>query len=183
MDLAWSYLGEGKMSDAMKTLDAAEATAKEKNLEVAYANAPLERAYFLTLAGDAKKALPLIDEAMKRATASNLTGAPLASITRTSMLGRVEAYSKLGKAKEATDALAAYEAEMAKALSTPARVSQLAYARGSAALAAKDYKVAAEQFAACGPDDLMAHLQHVRALKLGGDNDAGAVLRKSYTDS
>ena len=97
----------------------------------------------------------------------------MGNVTRTSLLAQVEAYSALGKAKEAAEALAKFEAEIAKVSSTPDRVSQLSYARGSAAMAAKDYKAAAELFATCGPDDLMAKLNHARALKLSGD-EAGA---------
>ena len=97
----------------------------------------------------------------------------MGNLTRMSLLAQVEAYSALGKAKEAAEALAKFEAELAKVAITPDRVSQLAYARGTSAMAAKDYKAAAEQFATCGPDDLMARLHHARALKLGGD-EAGS---------
>jgi tetratricopeptide (TPR) repeat protein len=176
--LAWSYLAEGKTADALKTLDAMEKAAKEKSLDVIYVYAPLDRANFLVLSGDASKALPLIDEAMTRATAAKLPGGPMAAITQDCLRARIEACAKLGNAKDAEDAVTKLKAELAKSPANPGLVSELAFAQGAAAMAAKDYKAAAGKLATCIPADQFARLWHANALAANGDKAGAAAAAK-----
>lgn len=165
--LAWSYFAEGKTSEGLKTLDAVETMAKAESLEVTYAWLPLDRARMLTLSGKASKAIPLTDEAITRS--AGLPGGNAGSILRGSLLARLEAESALGKAADAQATLAKIETEFGKTPASPSRESKLAYARGEAALAAKDPAAAAAQFALCIPDDAYCQLEHAKALRTAGD--------------
>jgi Flp pilus assembly protein TadD len=170
--LAWSYFCEGKATEGLKTLDAVEAVTKAESLDVAWAWLPIDRARMLTLSGKAAKAVALTDEAITRT--AGLPGGPAADILEKSLLTRLEAEAALGKATDAQATLARLETEVAKTPASPRRESLLAYARGEAALAAKDNMAAASQFALCIPDDSYCHLEHARALKAAGDPAAAA---------
>ncbi len=180
--LAWSYLAEGKTDDAMKTLDAMEKLAKENALDVSYAFAPLNRANFLVLSGQPDKALPLIDEAMTRATAARLPGGNMTALTQTCLIRRIQACAKLGNARDAEDAVTKLKAEIARTMVNPGRASDLAFAQGAAAMAAKDYKAAAEKLATCIPDDQLARLWHANALAAAGDKDGAAAAAKAMLE-
>ncbi len=177
--LAWSYLAEGKTDEAMKTLDALETFAKEKSLDVTYAFLPLDRANFFSLSGQPDKALPLIDEAMTRATAAKLPGGPMNAITQTCLIRRIQACAKLGNARDAEAAVTKLKAEIAKSLANPGRASDLAFAQGAAAMAAKDYKGAARTLASCIPADQLARLWHANALAAAGDNEGAAAAART----
>jgi tetratricopeptide (TPR) repeat protein len=175
----YAHACEGKMDQAMKALDAAEIMAKEQGLDTDWAFVPMERARLSILAGKPAPALPLLDEAMARATSAGIPGGPMGNLTRACLVTRIEAEADLGKADAAKATLASLEAEIAKVGDTPRRRSDLAFARGQAALAAKDAKSAAEHFAGCTPDDGYCQIERARALKSIGDTTgAGAAAQE-----
>lgn len=171
--VAWSYAAEGRLPEALATLDALEKSAADQGFMDLYAWVPLDRARILIAAGRSEEALPLLDEALKRAAEGNLPGGPMNSIRRGTLVARVDAQAKLRQPQAAQATLALAEAEATRAPNNRSVVSMADFARGATAMASQDFAAATRHFRRCLRVDYNCHLAAAEAQIAAGD-PAGA---------
>jgi tetratricopeptide (TPR) repeat protein len=178
-DVALSQFAEGKKAEALKTFAQAEKDAQAGKVDVLNAFVPVSRALVLTDSGQGDEALKQLAVAMDRGTQSRLPGGAMNALRRATLVGRIEAEARLGKADAAQKTLALVEAEAKTAPANAQLQSNVHFARGSAALARGDATAAAAHFAVCNDDDTYCQWYLFQAqAKMGDVAGADATRRK-----
>jgi len=174
--IAWSWLTEGKLADAMKALDVLQREAEAQKVEWWVVVAEIDRAIFLSENGQSAEALKRLAAGDEAAARAHLSGGLSANARRMLLYWRVWIESRLGKA-EAQKTLAAVEEEVKRMPPSGALASLGPFARGAVALGKGDAKGAVAQFEGCVAEDWFCRYQLVNALAQAGDKAGSSAAR------
>jgi len=174
---AWAQAAAGKLDDAMKTMDALDASSKAANEWGTYATVPVARTKMLVDAGKYDDAIASAATAMDRLQATQLPGGTAKFLNRTCMLNRMLAEARSGKLDAASQTLATIEAD-AKATPTNAGLANsVQLGRGEIALARGDAKAAVTALSSCIAQDTYAQWRLADAREKAGDKKGADQLR------
>jgi tetratricopeptide (TPR) repeat protein len=174
---AWSLAAAGQLDQAMKTLDALDASAKSAHLEGTWAFVPIARAKMLVDAGQFDAAIAAATQGLERGTTPGLPGATVNGVRRAGLTNRMLAEARSGKLEAAAATLAKLEAE-AKATPTNAGLANnVQLGRGELALARGDAKAAAAALSNCVAQDTYAQWRWAEAREKSGDKAGAQQLR------
>lgn len=174
---AWSWAAQGRLTDALKSVDLAQKEGLSKRLEAAVARATLLRGQLNLAGGRYAAAVKSFREADK------LQVGQLAPAVRKRYRGEVlsgltAAQARLGKLPDAARSLARLD-EYAKAnLSGPFALDSTGYARGVLALAQGDARAAVQALSKCSEPDALCQMTLAEARQEAGETAAAAAARE-----
>jgi tetratricopeptide (TPR) repeat protein len=172
-----AFAGEGKLADAVKTLEQSEKEATDAKLEFQAAIAPIIRGNLLLDAGKTADAIKQFALAEK-AKVDTVTEGDKRKVNGFRLLGLAEAQARSGKAADAEKTVAKLE-EVYKAVPADVQGQELvAHARGFALIAKKDFKGAVEALSKCGDDADLCRVTLAEAQEKAGDAAAATATRE-----
>jgi tetratricopeptide (TPR) repeat protein len=170
-DTAWAKLGEGKPADAMKQLDAIDASAEAQALPQAWVGVAQARAQMSYLTGNYADAQKYLAQTSERAGKSKLAGVVEKTLERTQLLATLAIAAKQGNGSEADKILAALEAAAKDA--PPGAASAEFLMHGLAKWARGDLPGSIAELSRCWADDFACRWELAAAQTKAGDK-AGA---------
>ena len=174
---AWSLSAAGQLEEAMKTLDALDASAKAASEQGTYVFVPIVRSKLLVDAGKYDEAMAAAAQGVERGKTPGLPGGTVNAARRAGLTNRMLAEVRSGKVDVAAKTLAMLEAD-ARATPTNAGLrSNVELGRGELALARGDAKAAAAALSRCIVQDSYAQWRLASAFEKAGDNDAAEQVR------
>jgi len=174
---AWAQAAAGKFDDAMKTMDALDASSKGADEPGTYATVPVARTKMLVDAGRYDDALASASAAMDRLQATTLPGGTAKFLNRTCLLNRMLAEARGGKVDAAAKTLATIEADARATPTNAGLANSVQLGRGEIALARGDAKAAVAALSNCLAQDTYAQWRLADAREKAGDKKGADQLR------
>ncbi len=179
---AWSWAAQGRLSDALKVIDAAQKEAATARVEAAAAQSNVVRGQLNLVSGkyeDAIKAFSAADSARL----SELSLGQQRNLRGVTLSGLSAAQARAGKLPDAARTLARLD-EFAKAsLSGTFATDTTSYARGVLALMQNDARGAIEALQKCSEPFDLCHFTLADAQEEAGETAAAARTRESLVKS
>jgi tetratricopeptide (TPR) repeat protein len=176
--VAWAWIAQGKLPEAVKVLDAAQKDAAFSMLEWDAAVALLDRGMAQLMAGKYPEALRSLNGA-QGAKVDTLTEGQRKQYQARVLAGLVATQARMGKPADAEKTLAALEAILKDGLTGPLASDLATTARGVVALAKKDAKGAVEVLSTCTGVYDACRLTLAEAQEKAGDAAAAAATREA----
>lgn len=145
---AWTYAAEGKLSDALKAVDASQKEATAAKLDAAIAHAQVLRGKINLASGKYADALKAFTAADKVNVAALPAGKQKKHRTQV-LSGLTEAQARLGQTADAEKTLATLDQYVKENVTGPFATDTMAFTRGVVALGMKDPKAAIVSFKQC----------------------------------
>lgn len=175
IDSAWISFADGKLPQALASLDEIEKDATAKQFPT-FAFAALDRARILDLAGKPADATKWYATAMTRT--DGLSGDAKNGVVTTQALGMLRLAAIAGKPSADADKLVAVLDDATKASPDAVRTSRAAYAHGLAAWAKTGPKDAVVELSKCIPLDFVCRTDLALAQRKSGDAAAADATEK-----